>query len=305
MSRCRWVLATTAVMLAVSSGTAAAAPGLERAYSPPRAPDSTRSKSATATCPFGKRVLGAGAEINGGRGRVVMDHITPDGTLRSVTAGATEDPAGTSNQWTVTAYAICAAPVPGLELIPATTGPSASNQNAVATCPAGKRVVGAGGELIAANGRIVMSRITPDRALTRVTVVSLEDAAPTVVPWSVRAYAICAAPLARLTRIEVHSDLLNPSNPSSASATCPSGTRVVGAGGEIVHNFLDDVGDALLEGDHLLDDLTPNQSLTGVTVTGYDGPNAWGEFHAIAVAICAVPPGALAPAPPQLPAARA
>src|SRR5450755_3930654 len=93
------VLATTAAMLAVSTGTAAAAPGLERVYSPPHAPDSTRSKSATATC------------------------------------------------------------------------------------PAGKRVVGAGGELIAANGRIVMSRITPDRALTRVTVVSLEDAGPTVVPW--------------------------------------------------------------------------------------------------------------------------
>jgi hypothetical protein len=271
---------------------------IERAESPPRPAESTRSQTATATCPFGTWVTGGGGAISGQEGRVVMDRIVPDPTLRSVTVGATENRDGTLGLWTVRAYAICSVAPPGLQLITGTkTGPLASNQTAFASCPAGKKLIGAGGELIGANGRIVMSRITPSNQLTGVSVTSLEDGDPTAIPWSVRAYAICAAPLAGLIPITQHSDWRYPDNPNYATATCPSGTRVIGAGGEVVTQFSDDVGDALIEGHQQPTAITPDPGLTSVRVTGYDGQIPESRFDARAIAICAKPPGPVAPFP--------
>src|SRR5439155_23011714 len=149
------------------------------------------------------------------------------------------------------------------------------DKSVTARCPSGKKVIGAGGELVGGGGHVVMPRITPNATLDSVTVASVEDADPTASTWRVRAHAICAFPITGLTRVEAHSDLLHPSNPNSATATCPTGTHVIGTGGEIDHDFLDDVGNALLEGGHMLNDVTPNSSLTSVTVTGYDGQHAW------------------------------
>ena len=290
MSSIIHTLAATAAVLAASTATASAA-GFERADSPYRAPDSVRSKTATATCPPGLKVLGTGAEINGGRGRVSMDRIVPSATLTSVTAGATENRDGITDNWTISAYAVCASPPPGLQLIPAAeTTPVASNQYSTATCPPGKATLGAGGELVGANGRIVMSHVTPDRSVHSVTVASHEDADPTSIPWSVRAYAICAAPLQGMTRIEAHSSWLYPANPNYAVATCPAGTRVIGAGGAAEHR---PEGEHVpyLEGHHFIDDLMPDSTLESVRVFGYDGQRAFGIFDVTAVAICAVPPG--------------
>jgi hypothetical protein len=209
--------------------------------------------------------------------------------MTSVLSAAIEDGDGTPNSWSVRAHAICAAPIAGLELVP--SPPSArnsSNKSATATCPAGKKVLGAGGDLLVGGGHVLMPRITPSPTLDRVTVDTVEDADPTTADWTVRAYAICASPPTGLTRVDARSD---PLSPSTATARCPASTRVIGAGGEIDHDFLDDVGDALLEGGHLLEALRPDTSLTSVTVSGSDGQHAWGTFHAVAYAICAVAPG--------------
>ena len=302
MSRCKRSIGAAFVALAVSSGASSSAMAIERVSSPPRPAESTRSQTATATCPFGTWVTGTGGVVAGQEGRVMLDRIVPDAALRSVTVGATENRDGTAGLWTVRAYAICSTPPPGLQLVAGTpTGPLASNQTAGATCPAGKRLIGAGGAVTGANGRIVMSRITPNFQLTGVSVTSLEDGDPTSIPWSVRAYAICAAPLAGLIRVLQSSDWRYPTNPNQATATCPTGTRVIGSAGEIVHHFLDDVGDALLEGHHLPTELAPDPALTTVRVKGYDGQSAWGQFEATAIAICARPPaGTVGPIPGEV-----
>ncbi|MFC9688332.1 hypothetical protein ACFTSF_07300 [Kribbella sp. NPDC056951] len=84
-------------------------PGLQRvaATSPT---DSAANKSVTATCPAGKKVVGTGHEIANGKGQVLLDDVVPSADLTSVRAEAFEDQDGTTNNWSVTAYAVCATP---------------------------------------------------------------------------------------------------------------------------------------------------------------------------------------------------
>lgn len=111
------------------------------------------NKSATATCPAGKRVLGAGGQIEFGGDQVLLDDIRPDPSLTSVTVHALEYEAGTSANWGVYAWARCAAPPPGLERVSATSPLNSGNKSVSVSCPAGKRVLGAGGDINTLNGR--------------------------------------------------------------------------------------------------------------------------------------------------------
>lgn len=78
--------------------------------------DSTSPKSATATCPEGKRVIGTGWGVTGGPTgvapnigkQVFADEVLPSTDLKSVTATAYEAPTASGN-WHVRAIAICAA----------------------------------------------------------------------------------------------------------------------------------------------------------------------------------------------------
>lgn len=76
------------------------------------ATDSSASKSVTVTCPAGTRIHGAGGgaiESWPAWGSVIVNGITPNAALTSVTATAQEVDEGTANNWRVTTYAICAA----------------------------------------------------------------------------------------------------------------------------------------------------------------------------------------------------
>jgi hypothetical protein len=70
-------------------------------------PDSDPA-SVTATCPAGKNLLGAGAQIENGVGQVVLDDVRPNALLTSVTVTALEDETGTTSTWFPVAHAICA-----------------------------------------------------------------------------------------------------------------------------------------------------------------------------------------------------
>ena len=83
-------------------------PGLERVAATSEL--SSENKSATATCPAPKRLLGTGADINGASGQVLFTAIVPDEDLHDVTVRAAEDRTGYSGPWSLTAYAICADP---------------------------------------------------------------------------------------------------------------------------------------------------------------------------------------------------
>ena len=102
-------------------------PGLEL-VSATSATSSSDFRSATVTCPAGKRVVGTGARVTGGLNAVVLDDIRPDSPLETVNAQAHEDQAGTTGDWAVIAYAVCAEPPPGLELV--TTSSAVASQDA-------------------------------------------------------------------------------------------------------------------------------------------------------------------------------
>ena len=59
-----------------------------------------------------------------------------------------------------------------------------------ATCPAGKNLLGTGGE--GGGSAVVMDDLRPNAALTSVTVTGIEDETGKESDWDVTAYAICA-----------------------------------------------------------------------------------------------------------------
>jgi len=84
-------------------------PGLVRVTA--TSASNSSNKSATATCPRGKKLVGLGGELNGATGEVVIDDYRPSEFLTGATVTGNEavdlDGAFGGN-WTVTAYAICA-----------------------------------------------------------------------------------------------------------------------------------------------------------------------------------------------------
>ena len=151
MSRRRWrrLVLTSAMAIAIAGalaqGASAAVVGIERVG----AVSATNSvnKSATVSCPAGKKVLSASADVTPGDGDVLIDDVRPNADLQSVTVNALEDETGTTADWAVTAIAICAYPPPGLERVSATSPLNSQNKSVTATCPSGKRVLGTGADL--------------------------------------------------------------------------------------------------------------------------------------------------------------
>jgi hypothetical protein len=204
-------------------------PGLERVVA--ASPANSANKGATATCPAGKRLLGTGAAIGGGGGQVVLRELIPNAALTSVSAFGAEDDTGFSGNWSVTAYAVCANPVAGLELVTATSATdSSSDKAAVATCPVSKLVTGVGGRLKGAGGQVFMDDLIsfPNPA-TGVQVVGIEDQSGTGANWSATAYAICANSSQLVTDMSpIDSDFHK-----EAFAECPAGRLPSGGGGDL------------------------------------------------------------------------
>jgi hypothetical protein len=282
-ARLRHVGPLLALVVAALSGAVAspasafAPPDLEQVRAP-SVSDSRASKSATATCPPGKRVLGAGGELDG-LGQVVMDDMTPSKDLTSVRVVGHEDDDGTTANWSVTAYAVCGSAPPGLELKPATSEPfdSLSVKSAFATCSPGKQVLGAGGEITGGLGEVVMDHIFPERDLTRVNVVAREDDNRTTANWSVTAYAICArAPVGSLQLVKEPSAFDSLSS-KSIIAKCPTGKRVLSA-----------VASNTGLGEVVMDDLIPAPGLRNVVVVAHEDDNGTtANWNVTAGAICA------------------
>jgi hypothetical protein len=264
------------VVIAGSAGNASGAvTGLQRVHA-----DSPSSSDAfrfvTATCPAGKRVLGGGAELFGGESQVSLNDVIPNGALTTVTAEAFEDQTGHTGSWTLRAYAICATAPPGLERVLATSPTDSTNKTVSATCPAGKRLLGAGGGVSGGAGQVMAQDIRID-SLTRVTSQGVEDQDGTPVNWQLRAYAICSNPVHMLERVVATS----PSDSlkgKGVTTTCPAGKRVVGAGGEV----------GGIEGQVALNDLKPSDTLRDVTAhASEDEDGTLSNWLVRAFAVCA------------------
>jgi hypothetical protein len=107
------VIIATGLVQVATTGAALAVPdiGFEMGQSPY---DSVATKSATATCPEGKRILGGGGYITGGGRRVQFTRLQPNGSSDTYVATATEIGAYAGN-WRVSAYGICGEAPAGLE----------------------------------------------------------------------------------------------------------------------------------------------------------------------------------------------
>jgi hypothetical protein len=104
-------LLAMAVSLATLTGTASAAVAGLQLVSVESLINSIAAKSATVSCPSGKKVIGAGGQINtAASGQVVLDEITPLPNLTGVSVVGVETGGGTTSNWSVKAYAICATP---------------------------------------------------------------------------------------------------------------------------------------------------------------------------------------------------
>jgi hypothetical protein len=267
---------TLAVLCAGLGGTASAAVSGLQLVSADIATNST-DKGVTAYCPDGKQVLGTGGEITGGLGEVIVDEIVPLADLSGVRVEGYEDAVYNSN-WHVTAHAICADPVPGLRRVTGSSGISSTDKGADAFCPPPLFTTGAGAELTGALGEVTLQDITPNLAFAH-AMAREEDNYTDV--WWVKSYAICVSPLELGEVLNAYSatSAYNSADLKSATVSCPAGRHVVGAGGVAGNG----------SGEMVMDDITPNQTLTSVTAVGYETDPYSDNWLVEAHAICAGP----------------
>lgn len=155
--------------------------------------ESPKQRDFLGDCGFDRLVTGVGGEIPiGATGEVMLDGLIPTPELDNVLVRGIEDGNGTDGLWSLRPFRLCADPLPGLERIEATSLSNSRNKHATARCPAGKRVVGSGGEIVGGNGQVAMQYMIPDANLTRVHVRGAEDQDGMSANWAARAYAICA-----------------------------------------------------------------------------------------------------------------
>lgn len=295
-----WLAAFTALAVtAIGAGSASAANGpLALEWVPASSqPGSPPSASATATCPQGMRLVGTGGKVAGGFGQVLLEDITPDAALTRVTVTAREAQDGDAwnGTWTVRAYAICAFGVAGLERVSAPSELNSRAKGKLVFCPSGKVVIGTGADVDGPAGQVGLAHITPQESL--VSAGAREDADGTTANWSMRVYAICASPIDGLQRVPAYSGVLDLDPAKAATATCPTGKRVVGTGGDVDIYGNDDVSAAKGQ---VLNGIRPDATLSSVTMTAYAGTGAIGTWRAVAVAICS-PRGSIGPERPPAP----
>lgn len=194
-----------------------------------------RTESETAECPTGAVVIGTGWSATG---RTVVNEAVPDSSTGTVRVQAFEQADGaTFPNWAVTAKAICATGITGVEVV--NNGPSTfssdSSRSDFAECPFGKEVVGVGFDIgiSASEGEVHLTSIVPTS--NRVTVTAHEDDNGTAQSWGVTAYAVCATEPFGL-------EIVTSPSPATGfdATTCPSGKTAIGGGG-VVDGAEDDV----------------------------------------------------------------
>jgi hypothetical protein len=189
------VILASAVMQVATAGPAGALPGLVEVHTvSPLA--SNPAAALDVRCPEGRQVIGGGASIDGNASANVF--LTQSYPLDQTTwhTRAAEVSPGWNGYWSLTAFAICASPLPGWEIQWGNSGPGAGTFKTTYTfgCSPGKRVFSAGGRVNAPDGRVGLVMIRPDGPLT------IGRASARTAPggfgnsWSVDSFAICAFP---------------------------------------------------------------------------------------------------------------
>jgi hypothetical protein len=270
--------ASAAVLLVASPASAVAGRVIVSATSPETG--SEGFKGANAVCPTGTKILGGGADIVGGFHNVQLAGINPAPLglpANSMWATANEGPFGYDGSWSITAWAVCGTGVSGHEIVQvhSTDVPGATSSSATAICPAGKKVIGAGGRS-AGKPHWVLDSIDVATNLSSVYVETMATE-PDIGGGVAVAYAICVNPVAGQQRVSATSAF--DSNDKVLTVNCPAGTRVHGTGGGITGAL----------GQAYLDALLPTGGAPGGTLINAreDGDGFANNWRVSAYAVCA------------------
>jgi hypothetical protein len=124
--------------------------------------------TASANCPAGTAPVGLGAEVSGGTGNVLLNSVLGNYTPGPYgvpsgwsSAQAFVDQSGYAGSWSLSSYAVCASPPPGLTYKFVDSTYDSTDKSASAQCPAGTKVYGVGGYLSFLNGQTHFDRMVP------------------------------------------------------------------------------------------------------------------------------------------------
>lgn len=146
--------------------------------------------SATAHCPPGKKVIGAGGRDEG-KVDMVLDTIQVWADLSAVTV----ESFGLDGQSTgAHAYAVCVDPVAGQQVITVSSSYTSSDKILSADCPAGTYLHGLGGGITGGYGQVYIDRLAPHgtNPPTGADIDLREDADGDAGTWQATVQAICA-----------------------------------------------------------------------------------------------------------------
>jgi hypothetical protein len=136
-------------------------PGLEyvQAFSPT---NSNSPHNAQAFCPEDKRVIGLGGLVSPSSEQLVLSGLRPAAGMTRVIAAGLEDSNGWSGNWHVSAIAICANPLPGLQTVSVNSFdiPNILTfHNARAQCPDGTQPISIGGRISGTKSQAYLSHL--------------------------------------------------------------------------------------------------------------------------------------------------
>ena len=180
-----WLLVAYAICGPAPAGLQYVSARSSSAFSP--------SRSVTASCPAGKRVIGAGGAARPEFGFVPLDEVAPSADLTSVRVTAFQGETPSPFAIGVDAFAVCADPLPGLTLVRADSPLDSSSKLVGVVCPAGTRVHSVGHDLVGAAGQAHVTALFPGQPLTSARLTAAEDGDGLSRTWRARAYAVCAA----------------------------------------------------------------------------------------------------------------
>ena len=269
---------------ALLASQAEAVPGLQRTTKTSLS-NSNTSKTVTATCPIGKRVLGGGGTVIGGRGQVVLERLEPVQTATNdrFVVGAREDGTGFSGSWRLTAYALCANPLPAYAILPSTSGSASSNspQSTISFC-IGQTQVGFGGRINGGAGQVHLANLVRDSNgdIDFTLIAALEDANGFAGAWNATAYAVCANTPANLAPATATSPASSANK--SVTVSCPAGARVHSAGGQLLP-----AGSGPVDPSLVIDKVAIDAQLRSVTVRAVEDETGTAANWAVrALALC-------------------
>lgn len=172
---------------------------------------------------------------------------------------------------------------PSLTIAVSAAGVSPMNAVAVATCPAGSVLVGAGGQIIPSSGDVVMTDVIPNVGAGTVTVWGHEKGFFGG-NWQVAAQAICDTQITGVVRVGA-SSAASPASPKTVAPVCPAGTTLTGTGYQLDNG----------NGEVFPDDVIPTAALDGTLVTAFANGGYAANWQLTGYAICGNVPAGAAP----------